>query len=101
MTPTDLLRELVRLPSINPMGRAVEGPQYFEHAVSARVEAFLRPLGVRVERQSVAPLRDNIVAVYEPGQPTGTLILEVHQDTVPVEGSHRPLRRDGQGRQAL
>src|SRR5262245_34172744 len=81
----DLLRDLVRIPSINPMGRPASGPQFFEHQLTAYLESFLRPLGVEVRRQTIAPLRDNIIATFTPSNPTGTLVMEVHQDVVPVE----------------
>src|SRR4051794_6264202 len=83
---TSLLRDLVSLPSINPMGRAVEGPQYFEYRVTDYLEAFFRSLGVRYERQTIAPKRDNIVAYHEPDGAAETLVFEAHQDTVPVDG---------------
>jgi acetylornithine deacetylase len=72
------------------MGLHVEGPIYFEGRVTDYLEAHLRGLEVRVERQPVAAGRENIVAVYEPATPVGTLVLEVHQDTVPVEGMTVP-----------
>src|SRR5215218_8754462 len=83
---TRLLADLVSLPSINPMGLPAEGPQYFEYRVTDYLEAFFRSLGVRHERQTIAPKRDNIVAYHEPEGAQGTLVFEVHQDTVPVEG---------------
>jgi acetylornithine deacetylase len=80
-----LLRDLVRLPSINPMGRALQGPNVYEHQVTAYLEAFFRNLGVPYWRQSVASLRDNIVAHTQlPGQ-RRTILFEVHQDTVPTD----------------
>jgi acetylornithine deacetylase ArgE len=82
---TRLLRDLVALPSINPMGRDLRGPEVFEHRVTAYLEEAFRSLGVRYERQPVAPLRDNIVAYHEPPGATSTLVLEVHQDTVPTD----------------
>jgi acetylornithine deacetylase len=82
---TRLLRDLVATPSINPMGRALSGPDIFEHRLTAYLESFFRDLGVRHERQSVAPLRDNIVAFHEPAGANWTLILEAHQDTVPTD----------------
>ncbi len=82
---TRLLRDLVALPSINPMGRPLTGPDIFEHRVTAYLESFFRDLGVRYQRQSVAPLRDNIVAFHEPPGATWTLMLEAHQDTVPTD----------------
>lgn len=81
-----LLQDLVRIPSVNPMGRAVTGEQFYEHRVTDYLEGFFRELRAPYERRPVAPLRDNIVARYEsPGAPI-TILLEVHQDTVPVDG---------------
>ncbi|HJZ93168.1 MAG TPA: M20 family metallopeptidase [Gemmataceae bacterium] len=81
-----LLQDLVRIPSVNPMGRAVAGEQFYEVRVTDYLERFFRDLGVRHERQSVAPLRDNIIARYESPGAAKTILLEVHQDTVPVDG---------------
>ncbi len=82
---TRLLRDLVRLPSVNPMGRPLSGEYLYEHRVTAYLEQFFRDLGVPFERQSIAPQRDNIVARFEPpGHPT-TLVFEAHQDTVPTD----------------
>jgi acetylornithine deacetylase len=82
---TRLLRDLVALPSINPMGRDLRGPQVYEHQVTAYLEAYCRDLGVAVQRQNVAPLRDNLVARHESPGASRTLMLEVHQDTVPTD----------------
>ncbi len=68
------------------MGRDLRGPIVFEHRVTAYLEEFFRGLGVRWERQAVAPQRDNILAWYEPAGAERTLVLEVHQDTVPTDG---------------
>ena len=80
-----LLRDLVSIPSVNPMGRPLSGPEYFEYQVTAYLERFFRDLGVRYERQTVAPLRDNIIAYYEPDKTGPVILLEAHQDTVPAE----------------
>jgi len=81
-----LLQELVRIPSVNPMGRAVTGDQFYEIRVTDYLERFFRDLGVPFTRRPVAPLRDNIVARYESPGSQSTILLEVHQDTVPVDG---------------
>src|SRR5882724_2683039 len=83
--PTRLLRDLVALPSVNPMGRPVQGPEFFEHRVTAYLEDFFRTLGVPYERQPVAPLRDNIVARCDLPGARRTLMFEAHQDTVPTD----------------
>jgi acetylornithine deacetylase len=82
---TRLLRDLVSLPSVNPMGRPLEGPTLYEHRVTAYLEDFFRTLDVPHERQPVAPLRDNIVARWDPPGASWTLVLEAHQDTVPTD----------------
>ena len=86
MLPTTRwLRDLVSIGSVNPMGRALTGPNVFEHRVTDYLESQFRELGVRYERQAVASLRENIVAYHEPAGATSTLVLEVHQDTVPTD----------------
>jgi len=82
---TPLLRDLVSLPSVNPMGRANPGAECFEHRVSAYLEGFFRDLGAPQERQPVSLHRDNVIARWEPEGARRTLLLEVHQDTVPVD----------------
>src|SRR5262245_57361333 len=85
-----LLSDLVRIPSVNPMGRPVSGEIYYEHRMTAHLEALFRGLGLPIERHTVAPLRDNIVTRIDgDSSPEGggkTVMSEPHQDTVPVEG---------------
>ena len=84
----DLLAALVRLPSVNPMGRTSIPPEItFEHRVTAFLEEQLRALDIPVERQTVAPGRDNLIARYTPPTPSPFSVLwECHQDTVPIDG---------------
>jgi acetylornithine deacetylase len=83
---TRLLRDLVALPSVNPMRGDIPPDILFEHRVTGYLEQFFRSLGVPFERQSVAPQRDNIVARLDIPGAHRTLMLEAHQDTVPVDG---------------
>ena len=63
----DLLAALVRLPSVNPMGRTDVPPDIaHESRVIDYLDARLRDLGVAGERQTVAPGRDNLIARYSP-----------------------------------
>src|SRR5262249_21949560 len=80
-----ILRDLVRLPSVNPMGRGLEGPTIFEERVTTYLHEYLRGLGASVERQSVAAKRENIVARFESPGSRRTIVFEAHQDTVPVD----------------
>src|SRR5437763_15636874 len=85
LEPTRLLRDLVALPSINPMGRPLQGPDLYEHRVTAYLEDFFKSLGVPYERQPIAPRRDNIIARCDRPGAHRTLVLEAHQDTVPTD----------------
>ena len=84
----ELLATLVRIPSINPMGRTdlpvdVTG----ESRMIDALEAILQEHGVTTERQPVASGRDNLLARFVPAKPLGKpIIWEAHQDTVPVDG---------------
>jgi acetylornithine deacetylase ArgE len=82
---TRLLRDLVALPSVNPMGRPLSGPDIYEHRVTAYLENFFRSLGVPCERQPVAPLRENILAWTDFTDAAASVIFEAHQDTVPTD----------------
>ena len=85
-----LLQDLVRIPSVNPMGRDVSGDIYYEGKMTAYLESWFSSLGIEFRRNTLEPGRDNIAAVL-PGSRSvedgGHLImLEAHQDTVPIDG---------------
>jgi acetylornithine deacetylase len=82
-----LLAELVKLPSVNPMGRTDLSPDIlYEGRVTRFLEHELRNLGCHVVRQTVMPGRDNILATYEPPGPAPfSVLFEAHTDTVPVD----------------
>jgi acetylornithine deacetylase len=82
-----LLAELVRRPSVNPMGRTDIDPSIVhESRVTAFLEEQLRELGVEFHRQNVLPGRDNLIATYTPPSPAPfSVLFEAHQDTVPVD----------------
>ncbi len=61
---TRLLSALVAIPSVNPMGRALAGPEFLETRLTDYLEAWLRDLNVACVRQPVAPGRDNLLARY-------------------------------------
>ena len=87
LTLPQLLAELVRRPSVNPMGRTDLPPEFLhESRVTAFLEHELRNIGCEFRRQPVAPGRDNIIATYTPPAPAPFAVLfEAHQDTVPVD----------------
>jgi acetylornithine deacetylase len=94
------LADLVRRPSVNPMGRDVSGPEYLEGRVTDYLVQRFTAADLPWARQAVAPGRDNVVARLEATVPDAPLILwDAHQDTVPAEGMtiepFAPLIRDG------
>lgn len=98
-SPAELLRDLVAIPSVNPMGRDVAGPEYLEGRVTAYLMAFFDRLGVPHQAIEVLPGRHNVLARFDNPGATTTLLLDAHQDTVPVEGMtippFTPTVRDG------
>lgn len=99
----ETLADLVRLPSVNPMGRAVTGDIYLERRVTDYLEAKAKALGLPFERYPTDPGRDNLVIRVD-GDPLPEaggriLMFEAHQDTVPIDGMtidpFDPQIRDG------
>ncbi len=82
---TRLLRDLVALPSVNPMGRVLPAELTFEHRVTDYLQQTYEQHGVAFERRQVAPQRDNIIAHFPGNRSKPGILLEVHQDTVPVD----------------
>ena len=86
----ETLSDLVRIPSVNPMGRTVSGDIYYEHRVTEYLEKLFKRLKIPTERHTVAPNRENLIARVDgsktPDKGGMILMLEAHQDTVPVEG---------------
>lgn len=103
LDPVETLAQLVAIPSVNPMGRPAAGPPFFEDRLTDHLEATFRRLGLALQRQAVAPGRENLLARLDgipPPERGGRLILlDAHQDTVPVEGMtiepFAPRVRDG------
>jgi acetylornithine deacetylase len=88
--PLSIARALVALPSVNPLGRDVFGSELREARVTEYLQQCFTELGVPWARQTVERERDNIVACLDgavsPQSGGPVLMLEAHQDTVPVDG---------------
>jgi len=99
MLPAELLKELIAIPSVNPMGRDIDGPEFFEAGMTDYLERWFAELGVDFRRIELQPRRSNIVACYQGNPHRPTVLLDAHQDTVPVEGmtipAFDPEERDG------
>ncbi len=83
------------------MGRSVSGPEFFEGQVTQYLSEFFAKLGVAWEAVEVVPGRANVLARYDSpgGTDSPTILLDAHQDTVPVDGMtippFEPTVRDG------
>jgi acetylornithine deacetylase/succinyl-diaminopimelate desuccinylase family protein len=90
LDPVDLLCQLVNTPSVNPMGGPLSGPTVGEGRLTELLHGVLQQLGLVVERQEVAPGRENLIGRLDgdvpPEQGGGLILLDAHQDTVPVDG---------------
>ncbi len=94
------LADLVRRPSVNPMGRDLSGPEYLEGRVTDYLVQRFTAAEIAWARQPVSPGRDNVLARLEATVPDApTILWDAHQDTVPAEGMtidpFAPLVRDG------
>ncbi len=84
-----------------PDGAHVSLFEYFESRLSDYLEGFFRKLGVEYQRIEVLPGRANVVARLDRPGSAVTVLLDAHQDTVPVEGmTIEPFQPRRQGRTA-
>ncbi len=98
----ETLRELIAIPSVNPMGRDLSGPEFYEYEMTARLAELFESLGLPYERHEVESGRENIIARLDQPERADDgpiLVFEAHQDTVPVDGMvidpWQPVVRDG------
>jgi len=81
------------------MGREVEGEIYYETRLTAWLGQLFQDLGVPYRVDEVEPGRANVVAALESPGATRTVMLDAHQDTVPVEGMtippFEPVEKEG------
>jgi acetylornithine deacetylase len=73
------------------MGQSIQRREFGESAVTDYLEDCFRALKVDYTRQAVLGDRANIVARYLAASAKRTLLFEVHQDTVPVDGMKDPF----------
>jgi acetylornithine deacetylase len=90
----EILCDLIRRPSVNPMGRDVDGDTCYEHRVTDYLQQVFQRLDLPWQRQTVTPGRENIIARLDGDvagdKDTPIVMFEAHQDTVPVEGMTIP-----------
>lgn len=97
--PLNLLKNLIAIPSVNPMGRDISGPEFFETRLTEYLVQYLRNLNIPFEQVEIVPGRSNIIARLDSPGSAKTVLLDAHQDTVPVDGMtiapFDPVEREG------
>lgn len=84
MTTTEILKQLVACPSVNPGKNTPDGIQTGEAKMVELLEALLKPVASHVEIQKVLPGRPNLIARFDGLNPERSLAFEAHTDTVSV-----------------
>ena len=81
----EIARELIKIPSVNPMGHEEDRSVAVEEGVTQYLIDFFESRSIPYELQKVQPGRENLLAMLsgEPGRPI--ILLDAHQDTVPVD----------------
>jgi len=78
-----LLRDMIAIPSVNPMGAA---NQSAEKGMANFIENVLNGARIDCERQTVSEGRDNLIAiVHSTESDVNGIMLNSHMDTVPVD----------------
>ena len=99
LDPVQLLAELVTCPSSNPRHLPPSAEYPGEAGVVRILERVLKGLGATVRIEPVLPGRDNLLATFAGRDPSRTLLLNAHADTVPQDGMtippFTPAIRDG------
>jgi len=92
-TLTQLLCDLIALPSVNPerdVGRVQ--PPFGEQRVADYVQGHFAGLGLQVERQEALPGRPNVLVSLPGSEPLlRPILLEAHMDTVDGQGMDSPF----------
>ena len=86
MNALDILKTLISIPSVNPMGRDLTGPEFLETRLSDWLCDFFSGREIPFERIEVVPGRSNVIARVQADETRPTIVLDAHQDTVPVDG---------------
>jgi acetylornithine deacetylase/succinyl-diaminopimelate desuccinylase-like protein len=89
MTPQEILRDLVAIPSVHPE-MATDPDVAGEARMAAYLGAWFRRLGFAVELPETSPGRPNVIARFGPARPARTLMIEGHLDTQGIDGMTVP-----------
>jgi succinyl-diaminopimelate desuccinylase len=94
-----ILKDLISIPSVNPMGRDVHGPEFLETQLTEYLLDFFDGLGVEAQKIEVVLGRANVIARFDRPRSQTTILMDAHQDTVPVDGMtiepFTPVEKEG------
>jgi acetylornithine deacetylase len=80
-----ILKDLIALPTVNPMGRPYECTEPVERKVVAYITDLFSRYGIEIVRQACSPIHESLVITI-PGRTKGPItLLESHIDTVPAD----------------
>jgi acetylornithine deacetylase len=82
LSVTELLSDLVSIPSVNPTGGPLQDETYGEARLARFVAEYLTGVGLKPEVLKAPDGRDSVYAVLDAGREE-TVLLEAHLDTVP------------------
>ena len=99
MDPLTILKDLIATPSVNPMGRDLSGPEFYETRMTDYLMNFFDDLGVPHEQIDVVEGRSNVIARLDNPGSINTILFDAHTDTVPTDGMiidpFDPVEKDG------
>jgi succinyl-diaminopimelate desuccinylase len=88
---TDVLKELIKVPSFNPPGD--------EKNIAGRISGILKKIGIQSEVEPFSRDRANVTGLVKGGSSGPVLVLNGHLDTVPVKENweHDPFGGEMEG----
>ncbi len=95
-----LLKELIAIPSINPMGKEPKNnKEYYEGRISRYIEDYIKNNNIELVKQEVSPDRYNVGGIVKKGENYPTIIFQSHLDTVDFDRERgdmlKPAEKDG------
>ena len=96
----DILKELIAIPSVNPMGRDDVAPEICgEAGVNEYLREFIAGLGLEpIIQKTAVNGRDNVGGMIHKGEKYKTIVLQCHTDTVGIGNNKQlfcPVEKEG------
>jgi len=96
----DILKDLIAIPSVNPMGDSAADPTICgESEVNEYICGFIKKIRLDpIVQKTVLPGRDNVGGMIYKGEKYRTIVFQCHTDTVGIGGNKNllnPIEKDG------